>query len=212
MNKGNQFHIKQMFDFVIRKHIFYAILFSALLMLGRNIYKEKCISRGFKSLFCGLLLDSHQRWVFCTYVYSSLIVLGTVIDRQYTADPLIDWLGDWTLFDGTFFHIHVITNLFLLFPLVICIFEMKKVYSNCWGLVIRGALLSFAISCIIELIQLLGHLGTFQFSDVFYNACGGGIGGLVYWGMCGLQFDEKNYSEKSDLLSPVKKNAKADDQ
>ena len=33
---------------------------------------------------------------------------------------------------------------------------------------------------LIEMLQLLLHLGTFQRSDIFYNTVGGVLGGLMY--------------------------------
>lgn len=36
-------------------------------------------------------------------------------------------------------------------------------------------------SFIIEFVQLLFHLGTFQLSDLTYNTLGGVLGGVVYY-------------------------------
>lgn len=38
-----------------------------------------------------------------------------------------------------------------------------------------------AFSFIIEFLQLLFHLGTFQISDLCYNTLGGTIGGVIYF-------------------------------
>ena len=35
----------------------------------------------------------------------------------------------------------------------------------------------------IEILQLLLRLGTFQLSDIFYNTVGGVLGGMCYWGI-----------------------------
>ena len=46
-------------------------------------------------------------------------------------------------------------------------------------------------SFIIEFLQLLFHLGTFQISDLCYNTLGGTIGGVIYF--VGYKFkNEKN--------------------
>ena len=40
--------------------------------------------------------------------------------------------------------------------------------------------IAFGFSLIIEMLQLLLRLGTFQLSDIFYNTVGGVLGGLLY--------------------------------
>jgi len=35
----------------------------------------------------------------------------------------------------------------------------------------------------IEILQLLLRLGTFQLSDIFYNTVGGVLGDMCYWGI-----------------------------
>ena len=42
------------------------------------------------------------------------------------------------------------------------------------------AISAFGFSLIIEMLQLLLRLGTFQLSDIFYNTVGGVLGGLLY--------------------------------
>ncbi|RHO82085.1 VanZ family protein [Ruminococcus sp. AF42-9BH] len=48
-----------------------------------------------------------------------------------------------------------------------------------------------AFSFIIEFLQLLFHLGTFQISDLCYNTLGGTIGGVIYFVSYKLK-NEKN--------------------
>ncbi|RHU86420.1 VanZ family protein [Ruminococcus sp. OM08-7] len=48
-----------------------------------------------------------------------------------------------------------------------------------------------AFSFIIEFLQLLFHLGTFQISDLCYNTLGGTIGGEIYFVSYKLK-NEKN--------------------
>ena len=42
---------------------------------------------------------------------------------------------------------------------------------------------AFIFSIVIEVLQLLLRLGTFQLSDIFYNTVGGVVGGVCYWGV-----------------------------
>ena len=43
-----------------------------------------------------------------------------------------------------------------------------------------NVMVSFALSCSIEIFQLLFRVGTFQLSDLFFNTLGGLIGFFVY--------------------------------
>ncbi|WP_347046079.1 VanZ family protein [Blautia wexlerae] len=43
--------------------------------------------------------------------------------------------------------------------------------------------MAFGFSLMIEMLQLLLRLGTFQLSDIFYNTVGGVLGGMCYWGI-----------------------------
>lgn len=43
--------------------------------------------------------------------------------------------------------------------------------------------IAFGFSLMIEILQLLLRLGTFQLSDIFYNTVGGVLGGMCYWGI-----------------------------
>ena len=44
-------------------------------------------------------------------------------------------------------------------------------------------MVAFIFSIVIEVLQLLLRLGTFQLSDIFYNTVGGVVGGVCYWGV-----------------------------
>lgn len=41
--------------------------------------------------------------------------------------------------------------------------------------------IALEFSLMIEILQLLLRLGTFQLSDIFYNTVGGVLGGLLYY-------------------------------
>ena len=70
-----------------------------------------------------------------------------------------------------------IENVFLMMPftaIVMWTFEVKK------NIVWKSIKIAFLFSVMIELLQLLLRLGTFQISDIVYNTVGGMLGGLVY--------------------------------
>ena len=53
--------------------------------------------------------------------------------------------------------------------------------GNSWKKILwQSGKIAFGFSLMIEMLQLLLRLGTFQLSDIFYNTAGGAIGGLMY--------------------------------
>lgn len=73
---------------------------------------------------------------------------------------------------------------------------LKKQKSFKWVL-LRSTKVVFLFSLIIEVLQLLLRLGTFQLSDLFYNTLGGFLGGFIYW--CGCHVNKKEDKDYDEL-------------
>ena len=56
----------------------------------------------------------------------------------------------------------------------------KRWKENCISIFWRGIALSIGMTLLIEVAQAIFHRGTFQLSDLFFNAVGGTIGLLIY--------------------------------
>ena len=87
----------------------------------------------------------------------------------------------WKIVDGEKqLTTECIENVFLMMPftaIVMWTFEVKK------NVVWKGIKIAFLFSVMIELLQLLLRLGTFQISDIVYNTVGGMLGGILYVGV-----------------------------
>lgn len=57
----------------------------------------------------------------------------------------------------------------------------KKIGNRLKKILCFSGNLAFEFSLMIEILQLLLRLGTFQLSDIFYNTVGGVFGGLLYY-------------------------------
>ena len=56
--------------------------------------------------------------------------------------------------------------------------------GNGWKKILwQSGKVAFGFSLMIEMLQLLLRLGTFQLSDIFYNTVGGVLGGVCYCGI-----------------------------
>ena len=86
-------------------------------------------------------------------------------------------------------------NIVLMFPFTLLLMwtmKGKMVKKICfWSIVGKSTQVAFIFSLTIEFLQLFLRLGTFQFSDIFYNTLGGCLGGIVYW--IGLMLHRKLY-------------------
>ena len=63
----------------------------------------------------------------------------------------------------------------------VAMWTFEEKIGNGWKKILwQSGKIAFGFSLIIEMLQLLLRLGTFQLSDIFYNTVGGVLGGLLY--------------------------------
>ena len=130
------------------------------------------------------------RKLFFLTFYTTMILFRTLLNRDMWMNPLSDVMGNWWIWkygdDGTrYLTTECIENLMLFIPFTVLFFwtvrdKVTEKMTFC-GTVWKGLKITFLFSLSIEFLQLFLRLGTFQFSDLFYNTLGGGVGGLIYW-------------------------------
>lgn len=127
------------------------------------------------------------RRTFLLAFYTAMILLRTVLNREIWFDPLGKLFGGWGLYEDDQFTTEAIENFMLFIPFSILLLwafhkellgQEKELEfgKTVWQVTKVVAIFSF----IIEFVQLLFHLGTFQISDLTYNTLGGALGGIVY--------------------------------
>ena len=121
------------------------------------------------------------RKVFLMFFVSSLILFRTLLNRNLWMNPLSNVMGGWGIWETVNgekkLTTECIENVIMMVPfssVVMWTFEVKE--KILW----QSGKIAFIFSVIIEMLQLLLRLGTFQLSDIFYNTVGGVIGGLTY--------------------------------
>ena len=147
--------------------------------------------RGAFSVWWQFFKDSafFRKLFFLTF-YTTMILFRTLLNRDMWMNPLSDVMGNWWIWkygnDGTRnLTTECIENLMLFIPFTVLFFwtvrdKVTEKMTFC-GTVWKGLKITFLFSLSIEFLQLFLRLGTFQFSDLFYNTLGGGVGGLIYW-------------------------------
>ena len=134
--------------------------------------------------------DLFFRKLFFLTFYTTMILFRTLLNRDMWMNPLSDVFGNWWIWkyaeDGSRqLTTECIENLMLFIPFTVLFFwtvrdKVTEKMTIC-GTVWKGLKITFLFSLSIEFLQLFLRLGTFQFSDLFYNTLGGGVGGLIYW-------------------------------
>ncbi len=116
-----------------------------------------------------------------------MILFRTLLNRTMCANPVANVVGVWGLHDDNGqMTTEVLENLALFIPFAILLlwsFRDKIVGKTVTlaNVLWQSSKNTFLFSLIIEFLQLIFRLGTFQLSDLFYNTLGGLFGGLIYW-------------------------------
>lgn len=127
------------------------------------------------------------RKIFLLAFYTSMILFRTLLNRTMCANPVANVVGVWGLHDDNGqLTTEVLENLALFIPFAILLiwsFRDKIVGKTVTlsNVLCQSSKITFLFSLIIEFLQLIFRLGTFQLSDLFYNTLGGLFGGLIYW-------------------------------
>lgn len=122
---------------------------------------------------------------FLSFNFSFIFQITIIgrIGRHYDGWSVIH--GDWNIFDNpniiSSSQVRNIALFLMLMPsLFLCLKCFKNKVLSTKAMLIAGTTLPFSISLFIELCQGIFSVGTFQFSDLFYNTLGGIIGTAFY--------------------------------
>ena len=117
---------------------------------------------------------------------SSLILFRTLLNRNLWMNPLSNVMGGWGIWETVNGEKKLTTEcieyVIMMVPFssaVMWTFE-EKVGSGWKKILWQSGKIAFIFSVVIEMLQLLLRLGTFQLSDIFYNTVGGVLGGVCY--------------------------------
>lgn len=129
------------------------------------------------------------RKLFLLAFVSSLILFRTLLNRNLWQNPLSNVMGGWGIWETVNgerkLTTECIENVIMMMPfsgMVMWTFEEKV--GKAWKKILwQSGKIAFTFSVVIEMLQLLLRLGTFQLSDIFYNTVGGVLGGLMYCGI-----------------------------
>lgn len=181
----------------------FSIILSVLFMFFYLYTKEHGLKVVLHKWWSALKIDVLFRRILFLTFYTTMILFRTLLNRNIWENPVSDVLGGWGLYNSKGELTTEAIENFILFVrftvLLLWTFKnylLKKQKSFKWVL-LRSTKVVFLFSLIIEVLQLLLRLGTFQLSDLFYNTLGGFLGGFIYW--CGCHVNKKEDKDYDEL-------------
>ena len=129
------------------------------------------------------------RKLFLLAFVTSLILFRTLLNRDLWMNPLSKVMGGWGIWETVNgeqkLTTECIENVIMMVPFsAVVMWTFQKRAGNGWkNIVWQSGRVAFIFSIVIEVLQLLLRVGTFQLSDIFYNTVGGVVGGVCYWGV-----------------------------
>ena len=129
------------------------------------------------------------RKLFLLAFVTSMILFRTLLNRNLWMNPLSKVMGGWGIWETVNgeqkLTTECIENVIMMVPFsAVVMWTFQKKAGNSWkNIVWQSGMVAFIFSIVIEVLQLLLRLGTFQLSDIFYNTVGGVVGGVCYWGV-----------------------------
>lgn len=168
-----------------------ALIFAVMFIICYQRMKEEGWKQVLKKIVGDLKHNAQIRKIFLFAFVLSMVLFNTVFCRVYQSNPLKVVFEHWIVFqEYHILHTEPIENILLFIPYTFCVlwafpklcFKGKKEhFFRCvWKSFLVGGISSLGI----EVIQLLFHVGTFQFSDLTYNTIGGIMGGIAYYVLC----------------------------
>ena len=127
------------------------------------------------------------RKMFLLVFVTSMILFRTLLNRNLWLNPLSNVMGGWGIWETVNgeqkLTTECIENVIMMVPFTsMVIWTFREKIGNGWKKILwQSGKIAFGFSLMIEMLQLLLRLGTFQLSDIFYNTVGGVLGGLMYY-------------------------------
>ena len=129
------------------------------------------------------------RKLFFLAFVTSLILFRTLLNRNLWMNPLSNVMDGWSIWETVNgdqkLTTECIENVIMMIPFsAVVMWTLHGKTGNGWNNILwLSGKIAFEFSLMIEMLQLLLRLGTFQLSDIFYNTVGGVLGGMCYRGI-----------------------------
>lgn len=159
------------------------------LFVYENNKPRQGLRKTIKLWFSTFKSSSEFRILFFLCFYTVMIFFRTVLNRNLWLNPLNNMFGGWWIYEQDSSGNIILTtdcleNIILFIPfsfLSLCFLSKKRKEESIGKLTIRNIRYALGLTLLIEFSQLFLRVGTFQISDIVYNALGGILGSFTFW-------------------------------
>ena len=170
----------------VRTHGFPALLMTCLAVLAWWQLRSDGLGTAVRRLRAELRTGHGRRMVLFLF-YACLLLLFTLMARPLNTEPQKYVFTHWLPNGEEKYDDEIYENILLFIPFTGLLLAAegqrllrRPTVGSAAG---KAAVIALACSAFIEVSQLIFSLGSFQFSDIFYNTLGGALGGLLWYGM-----------------------------
>lgn len=189
--------LRDISEYIVPSTIF-GILITVIIEYEKNLNMVGIL----KKIKINFIKDKRYKWKLLFFIYIYFILEKTLLDRSFGATnnlKLALTIPNIFEINNARDNIEAIENLIFFIPYTFFLlqgFKLEKL-KNIKNILILG----FLTSLLIEVLQFLTNLGTFQLSDLLYNTLGGLIGYILYklklLYLCeGLVYGREKYKDK----------------
>lgn len=173
---------RYLFNYFLKPFLFLLVIFLVVALI--KLLAKKSFN---KTNFTKELFSKKNLTCFFFGVYICINFNATIFSRFSIPkmDPLSNIWGGWIIIENEyFFDFSVIWNILMFLPLYTFLYlffknvGIKDISKS--KLFILSTVFSFLNSLLIEVLQIIFRVGTFQFSDLFYNTLGGALGIFLF--------------------------------
>lgn len=162
----------------------FALSLSVVFMLVAKKYSS--IKDAVKEWLFWFKSDKAFRREFLLTFYTVMILFKTLMNRSMWANPVSNVMGNWWIYNQNGdLTTECFENILLFVPFTFLLLWTlhKKILPKVTfkATITKSIVFTFLFSFTIEMLQLFLRLGTWQFSDLFYNTLGGAIGGFAFY-------------------------------
>lgn len=159
------------------------------LFVYENNKSGQGLRKTIKLWFSTFKSSSEFRILFFLCFYAVMIFFRTVLNRNLWLNPLNNMFGGWWIYEkdssgNLSLTTDCIENIILFIPfsfLSLWFLSKKRKEESISKLTIQNIRYALCLTLVIEFSQLFLRVGTFQISDIVYNALGGILGSFTFW-------------------------------
>lgn len=167
------------------KYITPAVIFAVFMMFFVILISKTGLKKAVRMWIKRFKNSVKFRWQFVFFIYLYMLADRTFLSRRFfSVSPFSKLMKGWFIEkNGDKYNFESVENIIMFIPYIFLFFtaflDRDTKYKN-KDIIVNAVILSLCSSLIIEILQIIFCVGTFQISDIVYNTLGGIIGIILF--------------------------------